>query len=175
EVSSAVIGDRAGCRFDVTLRRLDDQRAMVVVDARPGAEEGRIRGEVCCNVNGLPMRVPVSGYQYSSLVWKPLQFLFSRIDDPSTDTSKVELYSPDGVAFEILEATYVEGRRPSAIQLDVEFAPRPGGGYVLTCRSRRPFPTAKGSLSGVIRVKTTHPERPEIEMRTIGYYTGKSD
>ncbi|MEM7261118.1 MAG: DUF1573 domain-containing protein [Planctomycetota bacterium] len=174
KVENVRIAKPKGARFDVQARNLDDGKVGLTVLARPGSSEGLISAEVRAEVDGLPLVIPVHGFQYEHLIWRPAQFLFSRIDDPATAEARVELYTPNDTTFEVTEAVFVEGRRKSAIQLDVTIEPREGGGVVLVARPRAPFPETKGSLSGVVRLRTTLPERPELEIRAIGFYNGKN-
>ena len=150
-----------GAIFKTQLRPLTEFESRIIIDAKSGGAEGNISARIRATVNGLPLEIPVHGFQYEHLVRRPQQFSFLRIDDPVSAKTEVQIYSPNKVPFEITEAVFVEGRRKSAAQIDVTTESRPGGGYTLVARPRAPYPDKTGSLSGVVRVRTTHPDLPE--------------
>ncbi|MFQ5655271.1 MAG: DUF1573 domain-containing protein [Planctomycetota bacterium] len=146
----------------------------IVVSLSADHPEGRVHGRVVAQLNGLPLEIPIRGTVFQGIRIAPEQFNFSVVDDPSRATCQVSLIPADEHPFRVESVEVLQGSRGAKIKIEVETAPREQGGYTLSARLLPPYPQMGGSLSfHRVRVITSHPEKPSLEIRCLGHLRPK--
>jgi hypothetical protein len=164
-------------------------RKRIQLTLQPTHPEGRIWGTLHARLDGKPFVVPVAGEMFRWIKVLPKYFNFSRVsrDDPESFTEDVVLESTDGREFTILSAE-AEFRmaNPPGVQLEITSVEGKLGEKALRHRLRARVKEpqrlqqppkdkdkgfkAQGSFSGKVRVKTDHPEKPEILLSFFGFF-----
>ncbi|MGE3165259.1 MAG: DUF1573 domain-containing protein [Planctomycetota bacterium] len=157
----------------VQLQPIDDTRAQFILNVLPEHPAGAIRGEVTAKVNGLSLVIPVRGTVFQGVRVDPEFFNFSRIDDVAGAEQRATLRSVDDRTLEI-ESIHVE---PNANATEngivVRSEKRADGAIELIARLKDPYPGPGSRLSGVVVVRTNHPDCPEVRLRYMGFVSQK--
>ena len=157
-----------------SIERVPGDKVRLIVEVAAEHPAGSIRGNLRCEVEGLPMVIPIAGKVHRGVRVHPDHFNFSRIDDLAAAWTLVELDAVDGRQFQILELRVAphKGLSDHAIEVTVE-KKKDGKGYRLVGRPvalELDEPLARpGRLSGTVRVRTDHPECDPIEIRYFGF------
>jgi len=156
----------------------------------PTHPEGHIWANLQARLDGKLLEVPVAGEMFRWIKVVPTYFNFSRVgaDDPDSFFEQVTLTATDGRKFKIQSFTPTfKGYSMKDIRLEVDVKGGKLGDeaveHVLRARIVPPPQilegpkggaktggSTEGSFSGTVTVKTSHPEKPEIQLNFFGFF-----
>ena len=126
-------------------------------------------------MNGRPFRIPITGDMFRGIMISPKYFNFNRVDvdDVATLTEESRLKTIDGRAFKVISSDFEVVRTPApGVELEVTPEKQESGSeWILRARLRLPpgIPP-NGSFFGKVRVRTDHPEKPNLELNFFGFF-----
>ena len=159
-----------------TYRVEDSNRGKrIQVTLKPTHPEGRLSATLEAQVNGRPFRIPITGDMFRGIKISPKYFNFNRVDvdDVATLTEESRLKTIDGRAFKVISSDFEVVRTPApGVELEVTPEKQESGSeWILRARLRLPpgIPP-NGSFFGKVRVRTDHPEKPNLELNFFGFF-----
>ena len=159
--------------FEARVERISGGRR-IIVTLLPTRAEGRFAGTIEARLDGKPFHLPISGEMFRSIRISPRDLQFGRVETGAAaklPSVTAELISIDGKAFEILE-TKVELKRGAA---GVEWRPSvrkldDGLRHEVLLSLVPPASAPAGGFYGTLRIKTSHPEKPVLELGIYGFF-----
>lgn len=152
------------------------QGATLAVTLSPQHPEGRVWGELEARLDGKPLVLPIAGDMFRGILLSPRYLNFNRVEagKPETHVEEAALRAIDGHAFKILGMTsqFTRPKENPGFTVELEADPRPDGReHAIRARVVAPggFPLGS-SFSGKVTVRTTHPEKPQVELGFFGFF-----
>ncbi|MBN1417620.1 MAG: DUF1573 domain-containing protein [Planctomycetes bacterium] len=135
----------------------------VHVSLLPTAPEGKVSGNVEAVLDGRKFIIRVHGEMFRGIRILPNFINFNRIEDPGRAHVRFRLESTDGFPFEILEIR----SDPAWLAFQV----RPEDTYLAHDVTARIATSEKPDrFYGKIRIQTSHPEKPLLEVPFSGFF-----
>ena len=152
------------------------QGATISATLSPAHPEGRVWGEFEALLDGKRLVLPIAGDMFRGILLRPKYFNFNRVETAiaATHVEAAVLRATDGRPFKILSMTSRLTRPTKNPGFTVELSLDSGQDvheHVLQARVVAPsgFPVGT-SFSGKITVKTTHPDKPQVELGFFGFF-----
>ena len=150
------------------------QGATIAATLSPRHPEGRVWGDLEATLDGKPFVLPIAGDMFRGVLLSPKYFNFSRVDPavPESQLKYVVLRAIDGRPFKILGMTprITAPKKPGfGIELALD-AGQDDREHVVRARVVAPGGFPVGSFSGKVEVRTSHPEKPRLELGFFGFF-----